>query len=73
MFRKRRKTMAGEMNMSRGTKMSNEMGMSRQTMGGSPEEGGEGPPSAATDMDLLRRVAAELGDELLGPPGALPD
>jgi hypothetical protein len=53
--------------------MSNEMGMSRQTMGGSPEEGGEGPPSAATDMDLLRRVAAELGDELLGPPGALPD
>jgi quercetin dioxygenase-like cupin family protein len=40
---------------------------------GTPDEGGEGPPSAATDMDLLRRVAAELGDEILGPPGALPD
>jgi len=24
-------------------------------------------------MELLLRVAAELGDELLGPPGALPD
>jgi len=40
---------------------------------GTPEEGGEAPLSAATDMELLLRVAAELGDELLGPPGALPD
>jgi quercetin dioxygenase-like cupin family protein len=39
---------------------------------GTPDEGGEGPPSAATDMDLFQRVAAELGDEVLGPPGALP-
>jgi hypothetical protein len=39
---------------------------------GTPDEGGETPPSAATDMDLLLRVSAELGDEILGPPGALP-
>jgi hypothetical protein len=29
------------------------------------------PPSAALDMDLFLRVA-ELGDEILGPPGACP-
>ena len=40
---------------------------------GTPDEGGEVPPSAAPDMDLFRRVSAELGDEMLGPPGALPD
>jgi hypothetical protein len=31
------------------------------------------PLSAATDMGLSLRVAAELGDEILGPPGALLD
>ena len=40
---------------------------------GTPDEGGEVPPSAAPDMDLFLRVSAELGDEMLGPPGALPD
>jgi quercetin dioxygenase-like cupin family protein len=40
---------------------------------GTPDEGGEAPPSAPPDMDLLARVSAELGDEILGPPGALPD
>jgi quercetin dioxygenase-like cupin family protein len=40
---------------------------------GTPEEGGGGPPSAPLDMDLFLRVSAELGDEILGPPGALPD
>jgi quercetin dioxygenase-like cupin family protein len=40
---------------------------------GTPDEGGEGSRAATTDMDLLRRVAAELGDEFLGPPGTLPD
>jgi quercetin dioxygenase-like cupin family protein len=39
---------------------------------GTPDDGRGGPPSAATDMDRLSRVAAELGDEILGPPGALP-
>jgi quercetin dioxygenase-like cupin family protein len=40
---------------------------------GTPDEGGGAPPSAAPDMDLFLRVCAELGDEILGPPGALPD
>ena len=40
---------------------------------GTPDEGGEAPPSVAKDMDLLFRVAAELGDEFLAPTGALPD
>ena len=40
---------------------------------GTPDEGGGGPPSAAPDMDLFLRACAELGDEMLGPPGALPD
>ena len=41
--------------------------------GGTPDDGSGIPPSAPTDMDLLQRVSAELGDEILGPPGALPD
>jgi quercetin dioxygenase-like cupin family protein len=40
---------------------------------GTPDDGSGVPPSAPTDMDLLQRVSAELGDEILGPPGALPD
>jgi Cupin domain len=43
------------------------------TEAGTPDQGGGGPPSAAPDMDLFRRVCAELGDEILGPPGARPD
>jgi quercetin dioxygenase-like cupin family protein len=43
------------------------------TEAGTPDEGGGVPPSAAPDMDLFLRVCAELGDEMLGPPGALPD
>jgi hypothetical protein len=42
------------------------------TEAGTPDEGGV-PPSAAPDMDLFLRVCAELGDEILGPPGTLPD
>ena len=40
---------------------------------GTPDDGSGLPPSVPTDMDLLRRVSAELGDEILGPPGALPE
>jgi quercetin dioxygenase-like cupin family protein len=40
---------------------------------GTPTEGDQAPPPLATDMDLLFRLSAELGDEILGPPGALPD
>ena len=43
------------------------------TEAGTPGEGGGVPPSAAPDMDLFLRVSAELGDEILGPPGTLPD
>jgi quercetin dioxygenase-like cupin family protein len=43
------------------------------TEAGTPDEGGGMPPSAAPDMDLFLRVCAELGDEILGPPGTLPD
>jgi quercetin dioxygenase-like cupin family protein len=43
------------------------------TEAGTPDEGGGGPSSAVPDMDLFRRVSAELDDEILGPPGALPD
>ena len=40
---------------------------------GTPDDGSGVPRSAPTDMDRLRRVSAELGDEILGPPGALPE
>jgi hypothetical protein len=43
------------------------------TEAGTPDKGGGAPPSAAPDMDLFLRVCAELGDEILGPPEALPD
>jgi quercetin dioxygenase-like cupin family protein len=39
---------------------------------GTPDDGSGVPPSTDVNMDLLLRVAAELGDEILGPPGALP-
>jgi hypothetical protein len=42
------------------------------TEAGTPDEGSGVPPSAAPDMDLFLRACAELGDELLGSPGALP-
>jgi uncharacterized cupin superfamily protein len=40
---------------------------------GTPDNGSGVPPSMPTDMELLRRVSAELGDEILGPPGTLPE
>ncbi len=43
------------------------------TQVGTADDRSDVPPSAPTDMHLLHRVSAELGDELLGPPGALPD
>jgi quercetin dioxygenase-like cupin family protein len=58
----------------RGLAVASPSGFSRLiTEVGIPDDGSGAPPSAATDMDLLRRVSAELGDEILGPPGALPD
>jgi quercetin dioxygenase-like cupin family protein len=42
------------------------------TGAGTPDEGGGVPPSTAPDMDVFLRISAELGDEILGPPGTLP-
>ena len=42
------------------------------TKAGTPDEGSGVPPSAAPDMDVFLRISAELGDEILGPPGTLP-
>jgi quercetin dioxygenase-like cupin family protein len=39
---------------------------------GTPDDGCGAPPSASFDMDRFLRIAAELGDELVGPPRALP-
>jgi hypothetical protein len=38
-----------------------------------PGRGGRGAAVRTPDVDRFLRVSAELGDELLGPPGALPD
>ena len=40
---------------------------------GTPDEGGEGEPVTPFDMDRFLRVADDLGDEILGPPGSLPE
>ena len=37
-----------------------------------PDEGQGTPPAESFDMDRFLRVAAELGDELVDPPGVLP-
>jgi quercetin dioxygenase-like cupin family protein len=39
---------------------------------GTPDQGQGMPPAASFDMDRFLRVTADLGDELVGPPGALP-
>jgi hypothetical protein len=39
---------------------------------GTPDEGQGMPPAESFDMDRFLRVAAELGDELVDPPGAVP-
>jgi quercetin dioxygenase-like cupin family protein len=38
---------------------------------GTPDTG-EGPPARPTDMAVFTRLCAEIGDEVLGPPGARP-
>jgi quercetin dioxygenase-like cupin family protein len=40
---------------------------------GKPAKSGQAPPPPdAFDMALFERISAEIGDELLGPPGTLP-
>jgi hypothetical protein len=58
----------------RGLVVASPSGFARLITGvGTPDDGSGVPPSAPLDMDRLGRVSAELGDEILGPPGALPD
>ena len=40
------------------------------TEGGTPDKGQGMPPAESFDMDRFLRVAAELGDELVGPPNS---
>jgi len=41
---------------------------------GVPNDGSGVPPPTPADMALLHRLSVELlGDEILGPPGTLPD
>jgi quercetin dioxygenase-like cupin family protein len=40
---------------------------------GAPGGADGAPPSGPPNMELFLRVSAELGDEVLGPPGTLPD
>jgi quercetin dioxygenase-like cupin family protein len=48
-------------------------GFARLIMGaGTPDTGGE-PPAGPPDMAVFGRICAEVGDETLGPPGALPE
>lgn len=40
---------------------------------GIPDTGGAPPQPSPEEPERFNRVAAEVGDELLGPPGALPE
>jgi quercetin dioxygenase-like cupin family protein len=40
------------------------------TGAGTPDEGQGRPPAASFDTDRFLRIAAELGDELVGPPNS---
>jgi quercetin dioxygenase-like cupin family protein len=40
---------------------------------GTPDTGGAPPQPTPADLERVNRVAAEVGDEILGPPGALPE
>jgi mannose-6-phosphate isomerase-like protein (cupin superfamily) len=40
---------------------------------GTPDIGGAPPQPTPADLERFGRIAAEVGDEILGPPGALPE
>jgi quercetin dioxygenase-like cupin family protein len=40
---------------------------------GTPDTGGAPPQPTPEDLERANRAAAEVGDEILGPPGALPE
>jgi quercetin dioxygenase-like cupin family protein len=47
-------------------------GFARLIMGAGTPDTGAGPPAGPPDMTVFDRIRAEIGDETLGPPGALP-
>jgi len=40
---------------------------------GTPDTGGVPPEITPADLERANRIAVEVGDEILGPPGALPE
>ena len=48
-------------------------GFARLVMGAGTPGTGSGPPAGPPDLGLYERSQAEIGDETLGPPGALPE
>ena len=47
-------------------------GFARLVMGAGTPGTGSGPPAGPPDTALFYRTCAEVGDEVLGPPGTLP-
>ena len=53
----------------RGLVVASPSGFARLVAGaGEPDDGG-GPPDGPPDMERFFRISAEIGDEILGPPG----
>jgi quercetin dioxygenase-like cupin family protein len=48
-------------------------GFARVLMGAGTPDTGAAPPAGPPNMALFERLCAEVGDEILGPPGALPE
>jgi quercetin dioxygenase-like cupin family protein len=58
--------------ISRGLVVASPSGFARLIMEtGTPDTGGA-PPAGPPDMALFDRICAEIGDEVLGPPGTRP-
>ena len=58
---------------SRGLNVSAPSGFARLIASLGTPDNGDGPPSPPSpDPETLARILAEIGDEILGPPGALP-
>ena len=47
-------------------------GFARLVVGAGVPDAGGAPPAGPPDMALFERICAEVGDEILGPPGARP-
>jgi hypothetical protein len=42
-------------------------------MGAGTPDTGDAPPAGPPDRALFDHICAEIGDEILGPPGSLPE